>query len=292
MSEPALLDHLRPGQEPRQAGEPLPSSAAEQLRAKLERLVMDNSYLQQSLNAVRGVAATSGDTQIPVSDKDGQDAGAKETIIAKVIRLNAENVALQQQLQAATAQRERELRLGQGAASSSAEEAEQPTAPPPPFSPAATAIAAKLAAATEQAGKHQSEVIKMHNDLASARQRAAQAERELEALRRLVAAREAPFLKTEWCGPKLSLHWSSGIEERWPHGPASSHGVEELRKALQGRNAELKVSPPPADWHTWLQLGLRRGELAHPAMLRLLAVGAERSGSYVGLLWARATAAA
>merc|ERR1712032_422429 len=165
---------------------------------------------------------------------------------------------------------------------------EQPTVPP---SPAAAAITAKLAAATQQAAKHQSEVTKMRNEIASARQRAAQAEKELEALRRLVAAREAPFLRTDGCGPKLSLHWSSGNEERWPHGPASSYGAEELRKVLQGRSAELTVSPPPADWHTWLQLGLRRGEPAHPAMLRLLAVGAERGGSYVGLLWAPAPTA-
>jgi len=255
------------------------------------RLVMDNDYLQQSLNAVRGIAAPSSGTQVPVPDKGEQEAGAKETILAKVMRLNAQNAALRQQFQVATAERERELQLRQ-CVTSSAEEAERPATAPPRFSSAAATIAAKLAAATQQAGKHQSEVTKMHKELASARQCAAQAERELEALRRLVAAREAPFLRTEGCGPKLSLHWSNGNEERWPHGPTSSHSVEDLQKALQGRSAELTVSPPPADWRTWLQLGLRRGELAHPAMLRLIAVGTERGGSYVGLLWATAPAAA
>lgn len=105
---------------------------------------------------------------------------------------------------------------------------------------------------------------------------------ELRATRQFAAAREVfePASK----GPELSFNWVEGAWD-WPGGAASSKGAERLRRSVGNRSAQLSVGPPPVDWRTWLQLGLRRGQPSDPAILKLAVPEAE-DGSYIGLMWA------
>lgn len=93
-------------------------------------------------------------------------------------------------------------------------------------------------------------------------------------------ASAAPRLPSS--GPGVSLRWAEA--PFWPGGAAPLLGVQRLRESLEGRDVELSVGPPPADWRTCLQLGLRRGSPACPAYLRLDVPGAE-ADTFLGLLW-------
>lgn len=87
---------------------------------------------------------------------------------------------------------------------------------------------------------------------------------------------------------ELAVHWADGW--RWPGGESSTRGVEQLRRSISGHSAELSIGPPPADWRSWLTLGLRRGVPTEPALLKL-AVPDLEGVSYLGLLWSAASAA-
>mmetsp|Transcript_119652 Transcript_119652/g.211442 ORF Transcript_119652/g.211442 Transcript_119652/m.211442 type:complete len:667 (-) Transcript_119652:142-2142(-) len=105
---------------------------------------------------------------------------------------------------------------------------------------------------------------------------------ELRASRQFAAARE--IFEPASKGPELSFNWVDGGWD-WPGGAASSKGAEKLRRSVGNRSAQLSVGPPPVDWRTWLQLGLRRGQPTDPAILKLAVPDAE-DGSYIGLMWA------
>merc|ERR1712039_176179 len=83
-------------------------------------------------------------------------------------------------------------------------------------------------------------------------------------------------------GPGIKLNWAAAWE--WPGGTASARGMDQLRRSIDGRDAELNVGPPPADWRVWMQLGLRRRQPAEPALLRLAVDGAQDE-AYTGLIW-------
>merc|ERR1712113_1007292 len=83
-------------------------------------------------------------------------------------------------------------------------------------------------------------------------------------------------------GPGITLNWADAWE--WPGGTASARGMDQLRKSIDGRDAELNVGPPPADWRVWMQLGLRRRQPSEPALLRLAVDGTEGE-AYTGLIW-------
>lgn len=135
----------------------------------------------------------------------------------------------------------------------------------------------------KSAAEHAAEVRDMKAQNEALQGQVAQISAELRASRHLASAREL-FQETS-DRPALSLHWADAWT--WPGGTAPSKGPEKLRKCIDGHNANLSVGPPPADWRTWLQLGLRHGQPEDPAVLRLVVPGADE-GNYVGLIWSAA----
>eukprot|EP00747_Dinoflagellata_sp_TGD_P082927 gnl/TRDRNA2_/TRDRNA2_161886_c0_seq1.p1 gnl/TRDRNA2_/TRDRNA2_161886_c0~~gnl/TRDRNA2_/TRDRNA2_161886_c0_seq1.p1 ORF type:complete len:541 (-),score=97.27 gnl/TRDRNA2_/TRDRNA2_161886_c0_seq1:82-1638(-) len=242
----------------------------------------------------------------------------KDDLVAKLTQMAAASPDLRDKLQASLKERLRAPAPGTSPAAESPQTSPAPGASPvvkqestsamaeaPGVASAArTEIIARLADLTEANRDLRQEAEKAASGAAALRQRAAESEkeltllkadhaalaahaaetdRELRASRRLAAARAVFTRDSE--GPRLSVHWTADAGEEWPGGNAPAIGAEKLRTCLEGRSARLSLGAPPAEWRTWLQLGLRRGQPSDPAMMRL-AVPDVDDGAYIGLLWA------
>jgi hypothetical protein len=121
----------------------------------------------------------------------------------------------------------------------------------------------------------------------SAKATAREVAREAEDRRGVNAKAAGCSVGASVCGPALRLHWADVQSTSWPGASGPDIGTKHLRRSLQGRDASLHVCPPPADWRTCVQMGLRRGMPANPAYLRL----ETEDSTFLGLLWAADNAA-
>jgi len=275
---------------------PLGGAAASDIISRLRNLAMENRYLKERLNAVKGSAGSPDfhdDLQTPTSMVSTASQDSKGQILRRLENLASENRDLKLQLDAAEAERQQEL-TGQLNHTS-----RQPQQPDPPSSVANAwsvrdEIVSKLAQAAKEnaelkaslegaAETHRQELMTMTSQRDAADRHAESLSAEVKRLKTLAWARDCSDSGT--MHPQLSIKWSDGMLERWPGGPGPLQGVEALRESLLGQNAELTLGPPPNDWRAWLQLGLRRGEPAHPAFLQLAVSNAVNGGRYVGLMW-------
>lgn len=293
--------------EAKSPGPQVPASpgAIAELKAKLEWLVHDNAYLRESLRAVRGFVPEEAPDCSGSAQEHADAAGPKETILTRLRRLAEQNSSLREQLAAAEAERQGELRRqpsgdGGGVRSKEAAPQHRVEQPPRPSSAARNEIMSRLAGATsanaelqkvsmdlrkemaEARVRHEVEISQMRSERDVAARRLSEMAEELRHMRQIISERQL-FLSAEGA-PSISIVWSDGARERWPGGSASARGANQLRRLMAAKEPELTVGPPPADWRTWLQAALRRGEPVDPAMLRLSDRNSD-DGPFIGLMW-------
>eukprot|EP00928_Gymnodinium_smaydae_P008972 TRINITY_DN13311_c0_g1_i1.p1 TRINITY_DN13311_c0_g1~~TRINITY_DN13311_c0_g1_i1.p1 ORF type:complete len:598 (+),score=98.46 TRINITY_DN13311_c0_g1_i1:111-1796(+) len=93
-------------------------------------------------------------------------------------------------------------------------------------------------------------------------------------------------------GPELSVEWDEAMNLLDPGMTTASEGARKLKASLAGRDARLRVGPPPPDWRALLRLTLQQGLLEQPSFLRLHVRNAGVRGDFMGFLWSSAAVAA